>query len=133
MADVQSNNILFGRGEYAITEQKVPKLIAQIKKFQETGVWIWSLVDHLGISKVGFKRRYYEVLNYKVEHDGFKQLQATMEGLVYPEVITHPTARTSNAAVQLMAQPPMTPKERETVINSLDGLTDAEKAILKEA
>ena len=55
--------IFYGKGEYAVTDKVIPKLIEALKDYDETNTWKWALQDFLGIKMDGkFSNRYHAVI-----------------------------------------------------------------------
>lgn len=100
------NTIVFGKGEYALTTEKLPKLAAKLDAFEKTGVWQWALVDCLGIGVDGnTKPRYSQILNHPSDNAEFNAFKERLRAYVKPANISHPTKRTATPSASAPAKP----------------------------
>lgn len=96
---MENGNVIYGKGEYALTMERVPKLTADVMTFTTTGVWKWALVDVLGIRKDGTVATRYDAILKTLDAVGGEKC----EGLALAmrsvgnrvAAIVHPTARTA--------------------------------------
>ena len=61
--NVETKQVYFGKGEYAITNDNFAKLTAAVEKYKLDGGWKWALQDCLGIKMDGsLGRRFGDIL-----------------------------------------------------------------------